>query len=1012
MRYRLGLDVGTGSLGWAVLEIDDDDDPFRIERMGSRIFGTGRQPKDNTTLAGNRTAARAARRRRDRYIQRRNHTMQVLVDAGLMPQDRSERKELQTLNPFRLRYEAIRQELPSHHVGRALFHLQQRRGFKSNRKADKGDSDTGAMKTAIAEFQREIANDDTVGSHLWQRIDHGGSARARHRGDGAKLEYDFYVERSMIEDEFDRIWDHQEQFHAALMDASSKERVRQAIFHQRPLKPVDPGKCFLEKDQPRAPKALPSSQRFRMLQEVNSLRARNLNDRGINARPLTRDERDKALSVLHSYQSVKFGTLRNKVFGKASPMTFSLEEGERAQMGGDVIGTSMRKAEAFGDRWDQFDLGTQDNIVGRIIEIESEDESASLAVQMAEEFDVSTEQAAYVVDKVRTPEGHMRLSTKAINTLIPLLQDGWDNEADKPLTYSQAAGRAGYEFSQWHPGEVFYQLPYYGQVLPRYVADVPRREDPVVRGNTDPDEWMYGRIANPTVHIGLNQIRKVVNALIAEYGKPAAVHIEVARELGQSKDARAEASRRRNDNEKRNDRLREELQRRGEVNNYANREKLRLYEELGPLNHACVICGRPIELARLFFNDYQVDHNLPFSKTLDDSFANKILIHAQCNRVKGNRTPFEAFGSDAERWEGILARAESLPGNKLKRFAEDAMKQYEEDGDFIARQLTDTAYLARVTRQYLGGLYADSNDVQRRMIVTPGRLTGLLRGKWGLNSLLGDTGKKIRADHRHHAIDAVVIAVTDRRMLKAVTDANVRAKQEGVDRLLQDMPLPWDDFRNEVREAVDRIVVSHRPDHGIGGQLHEKSAYSVKEGPDKDGRFLSRKRGKDGDWEEYKWRPLVPVYRAGESKDSALPYKGYIGGSNHCIEIVRMSNGRWSGEVISRFEANQPSYREFMRDRKRYLNTSYSGIPLVMRLVATDTIMIEDEEGPHVLRFYKVFSSGQMFFTGVNESDVDSRYKAGELKVLMKNANPLRSLMARRVFVDVLGNVKDPGFSE
>jgi CRISPR-associated endonuclease Csn1 len=141
MHWRLGVDLGTASLGWAAVGLDKDGLPFRVIAAGSRIFSDGRDPKSGASLAVDRRAARAMRRRRDRFRQRQAALLKHLTLAGLFPADGAERKALAGLDTFALRARALHEALPLHHVGRALFHLNQRRGFKSNRKADRGKNE-------------------------------------------------------------------------------------------------------------------------------------------------------------------------------------------------------------------------------------------------------------------------------------------------------------------------------------------------------------------------------------------------------------------------------------------------------------------------------------------------------------------------------------------------------------------------------------------------------------------------------------------------------------------------------------------------------------------------------------------------------------------------------------------------------------------------------------------------------------------------------------------------------
>jgi CRISPR-associated endonuclease Csn1 len=1016
-RYRLGLDLGTGSLGWAAIELDSEGNPCRILGMGSRIFGSGRTPKEQTSLAADRRQARQMRRRRDRYIQRRTRLMHELVGAGLMPDTERERQALKNLDPYELRARGVHEPLSAHEVGRALYHLQQRRGFKSNRKADRGDSEKGAMKTAIRELDADLGN-RTVGEYMYERIQRGNGARIRPVQQGSKNSYEFYIDRSMIEDEFERIWDTQAIHHPALMTAAARDRIHHAIFDQRPLKPVDPGRCTLMPEHKRAPVALVSSQLFRIYSEVNALRVRSEETLTMSLRPLTRDERDSAVDLLRSQPRVTLAALKKRLWA-GRKMTLTLESGERSHILGDVVSAELGRPAVLGTRWAELSLNEQDALM-RVLHDGNSDEE--VAANLASLGLTSTE--VEVALDAPIPEGYLRLSQEAISRVLPHLM-AWDEEADAPVTYDQAVVRAGFpSHSDLDGKELFDTLPYYGRVLHRHTQDLANRDSYHVKANANPDEWEFGRVANPTVHVGLNQVRTVVNALVDRYGAPYEIHVEVARDLAQSAEARRKASSERAKNQARNEELNEQLRALGQTPTFANRLKLKLYDELAPLNHVCVLCGTPIERARLFQpGHYEVDHILPYSRTLDDSFVNKILICTRCNRHKGPNTPWEVFGRDTSEWGAIVDRAESAFGatsRKYAKFAEDAIDAYSSgEQDFIARQLTDTAYMARLARAYLMSLSLSGGDGAHpeRVVAMPGRLTGLLRSKWGLNSLLSDTGEKERSDHRHHAIDAVVIALSDRKTLKAVSDANARCEiayqqsnDEGVRKLIDDLPLPWDGFHEEISRAVEHIVVSHKPDHNERGRLHEETAYGVLNGPDKEGRYLVHQGGK-----EAKWRPVVPIFRQGEGPDSALPYKAYVGGSNYCIEIVRNAKGRWEGEVISTFEANQHAYQEFMRDRAVYLRQSFSGRELVMRLIAGDTIAIDSaEHKTSILRLCKLASVGSMYFAEVHEGNVDKRSgdKGTAFTMLKKNADPLRKLRARRVFVDPIGRVLDPGFQE
>src|SRR5882724_8106439 len=146
--YRLGLDVGSNSLGWFMVWLDEQGRPKELGPGGVRIYPDGRDPQSKTSNAVDRRMARGARRRRDRYLRRRASLMSLLVAHGLMPRETGDQKALEGLDPYELRAGALDETLPAHHIGRALFHLNQRRGFLSNRKTEKKDNEAGAIKQA------------------------------------------------------------------------------------------------------------------------------------------------------------------------------------------------------------------------------------------------------------------------------------------------------------------------------------------------------------------------------------------------------------------------------------------------------------------------------------------------------------------------------------------------------------------------------------------------------------------------------------------------------------------------------------------------------------------------------------------------------------------------------------------------------------------------------------------------------------------------------------------------
>ena len=168
---RLALDIGTNSIGWAVYQLDKNKKPCSIIKTGVRIFSSGRNDKDDTTLNATRRQKRLERRQRDRKLQRKNYLLHLLEKHKLFPKDKPSAKELQKLNPYKLRAKGLDEKLEVYHFGRALFHLSQRRGFKSNRKSS-NDNESGVINRAITAVEKLMnkENSRTYGEFLWKRF--------------------------------------------------------------------------------------------------------------------------------------------------------------------------------------------------------------------------------------------------------------------------------------------------------------------------------------------------------------------------------------------------------------------------------------------------------------------------------------------------------------------------------------------------------------------------------------------------------------------------------------------------------------------------------------------------------------------------------------------------------------------------------------------------------------------------------------------------------------------------
>ena len=798
--YRLGLDIGTNSIGWAVLDLNGSGEIFDIRAMGSRIFSNGRNPDGKATLASQRRAARLERRQRDRYLRRRTVLMNTLVRFGLMPESKSEAKRLERLDPYELRARGLDEALDPFALGRAIFHLNQRRGFKSNRKTDSGED--GLIKSGIQALDLELArsNARTLGEYLHKRIGANMTARARPEAEGSNKSYPFYPSRQNVEDEFEALWQAQTHFHPTLLTQEAHDAIHRVIFFQRPLKPVDPGKCTFLDGEKRAPHAHPLFQRYRILTELAILRI--IEDEH-NQRPLTMGERDLLLREMMGEnkdrkpkKALTFQRIR-KLLDLDPDAMFSLEDARRTDIAGDLTGAALTaKGRLDRLKWAQMDAEARAELVDKLLHTEEEDE---LLAWLEDVLGLDQETARLLAEKTTLPSGHGRLSLRALELIVPVLekqsrQDEYGTE--RPIRYDEACQVLGWHHSDRGTGAGFGLMPYYGEVLYKSTVDAPK--------TVEPEAAKYGWITNPTVHIGLNQLRLIVNKLIERYGPPHEIMVELSRDLKTSKKKKDEIKKEQAQNATKNKRWREELETEFGIPHPSHKDmmKMRLYDEMPAGYKVCVFSGRMISRHQLLSDEIEIEHIIPFSRSLDDSFMNKVLCFRDVNRKKANRTPWKEFAR-TDGWDEIIERARLLSRSKFKRFLPDYLKQ---DQDFLARHLNDGRYLCRVAKDYLSCVCKSDN-----IWVVPGQLTAMLRGKWGLHDPLNHGNVKNREDHRHHAIDAFVVACTSRSMLNRLSRAAGLAEEENRDSIVNDMPPPFERFDREATRVKPGSTSSPPP---------------------------------------------------------------------------------------------------------------------------------------------------------------------------------------------------------
>ena len=838
MKYSIGLDCGIASVGYAVMELDTRDEPCRIIRLGARIFDKAENPKDGSSLALPRRTARGTRRRIRRHQFRLERIRSVLLNENVVTQEELDNLYAGRLDDiYMLRCKALDSSVSRTEFARILIHIAQRRGFKSNRKTDVNDKETGLLLTAINENQIRMDSQHyrTVGEMFFK--DPSYKDCKRNKADSYKAT----VSRDMIENEIGLIFEAQRGFGNDFANKNVEAKYTAIVLSQRrfdegpgegsPYKGVQIekmiGKCALLDGELRAAKATYSFQRFSLWQNINHIRLVSASGDSFS---LSDAERKAIFDLCHQSANVTYEKIR-KTLAIANDYYFNtLSYGEKdaaevekkAKFEYLKYYHQVRKAL---DKYKKDYIQEMDvdklNAIGRAFTVHKNDAAILNCLQ---EQGKKKEVADILVENISSFSKFGHISVKACNLLEPYLEQG--------MTYDKACESAGINFKA-HSGAVKEQF------LP---ATAPELEE----------------ITNPVVKRAVSQTIKVVNAIIREQGhSPAYINVELARELSKTFQERNEINKRNENNRTINEKAIERLRKEFHILEPSGIDivKLKLYDEQNGIDP---YTQKPFAFSRLFEDGYvDVDHIIPYSISFDDSYNNKVLTFSSENRQKGNRLPLQYLSGKAQDhfkdWVNTSVKNFNKRKNLLKEIIDD-------DNAFRSRNLNDTKYLSRVLFNYFNDhlAFEEYKNRKKHVRTVNGAITGYMRKRWGI--------VKIREDgDLHHALDAAVIACVTEGMIQRVTDyskykevrysdneqGSIVVNAEG--EVISTFPLPYPNFRKELEIrtlndpqrvlkqrplsnytpfdvlAAKPCLVSRMPRHKVTGAAHQDTIRSGKE---------------------------------------------------------------------------------------------------------------------------------------------------------------------------------------
>lgn len=877
MKKVLGLDLGVGSIGWCLIEKDDNNTPKRILRMGSRIVPissdeeTGYTKGNAISKNADRTAKRTARKCYDRYQLRRQALVSLLKRLGMEPN-----KDLM-LKPtpmelWQKRADAASKEITLEELGRALLHINQKRGYKHSRLSNSDSKETAYVQEVNSRYDDLKAEGLTVGQHFAAKL----KENEQETADGKKY-YNYRIKeqvypRHAYEEEVQKILEVQSRYHSEVLTPDVCKEMMDIIFFQRDLKSCKNLVSFCEFESytitkngkeitigPKvAPRTSPLAQISSILEAANNITIRNRKNDELYISP---EQRKAIADFLDNHEVMKLTDLY-KILNIGRKDGWWAGKAIGKGLKGNTTKCQIREAlsalpkeqinalTAFQLEYDEYVDQETGEVRKRINNIKAEkqplyrlwhllysikdnDELSGALRHLGIEDEESTEKLSRL--DFRTA-GYANKSAKAIGRILPYLMEG--------MMYSDACERAGFDHS--------------------------RRINPDRMLLTHLPQIQKNELRQPVVEKILNQLVNIVNALLEKEGAIDEIRVELARELKQSKDERNEAYRRNNQNERQNKEYAERIKEYGLTPTRNRIMKMKMWEES---EYTCMYCGQPVNVTEFLKGaDVEREHIVPRGLLFDNSFTNQVCSCRRCNSKKGMRTAYD-FIADDKGQEGLdayidrinnLFDKKKISRSKLNRLLVSHKayisrkaqgKETDEDKElwenFIDRQLRQSQYIAKKSVEML-------QQVCKNVYTTSGSVTDFVRHQWGYDELLHDlnferfkkagltamvkqlhSGKEVeverikdwtkRLDNRHHAVDALAIACTTQGMIQRLNTLNA-SRDEMLEELNANEQRIVDPERSmlekwivaqphisyaEAKNEIDKIVISQRPNTRI-----------------------------------------------------------------------------------------------------------------------------------------------------------------------------------------------------
>ncbi|GBU11146.1 hypothetical protein AwErysi_07620 [Erysipelotrichaceae bacterium] len=763
-KYILGLDLGVASIGWgAVLVQGAEQEPYRILDQGVVVFEALDNNKGelyNVTRRQKRGSRRVIRRRVDRLRKIKS----LLRSIAFFDEKTYDYKGEQTV--YDVKVKGLSEQLSPAEISRALVHYAKNRGFKSNRKVEENTTDKEAtiVKTAIGKVHEIKATNNCL---LTAALLEVKRSEQSDKITNTTNDYRYSYERQDVAEEATALLEQQQQYYPELTE-QWREQYLEILLSQRDFSegPAEGpyqvsfekmmGKCSFRPEQTRVVKSAPSYELFVAYQKLQNIRyyERELGYR--SKKGLTQEEITNAIDLLQKKTKLTYKMLLDiigypansiqiidipsiskdeykslikkfkKDHGVDESQTLAEElliafnaslEGERYKKVVAMLPNYQKLQKHFAGNVAVSNLTTTElisvyDLIATILSYAQTDTKIREYLAKLEYSAIPDAMHEQVLELVWKNDGTGNLSTSLVQELVQFFKTG--------LTYTEAMTELGYEHHNKSVNHIFSAEKF-----------------PTV---SEIEHAFSTKITQPNVRHVLVILRKLYKEIVATYGVPEKIHIEVARDISNSYEVRNKILKEQIDNRVRNQRIEIMLQKE-EIARYLgakpgykvltadDKMRYRLFEEQ---YERCLYTGEIIQLSQLFTSVYQIDHILPYSQTADDSYHNKVLVSTKANQEKSNRTPHQWL-NPLGMYKTYAERIEKVVGLSRQKKEKLLFVGYINREEFTAQSLHATAYVSTLSRAIFAEMLPSDNN--QRVKAFKGNLTNYMRTYYNLNRL-------------------------------------------------------------------------------------------------------------------------------------------------------------------------------------------------------------------------------------------------------------------------------------